>query len=72
MELSKFGIVSTIKNDFVFTLLITKDKQKLSKGSTALDILDIVTKHIGEEKPNIEVLKNEEDFLLLILKPKNN
>ena len=68
-ELSKLGTVQVIKNEFVFTLMMTKDKQDLSSGQIPLKVLGIVTSWLGSEKPNIEVMKNEEDFLLLVLKP---
>ena len=69
-ELSKIGTVQVIKNDFVFSLLMTKDKQNLSDGMVSLKVLDVVTNYLGNEKPIVEVMKNEEDFLILILKPK--
>jgi hypothetical protein len=69
-ELSKLGIVQVIKNDFVFTLFMTKNNQSLSSGQIPLKVLEITTSYLGSEKPIIEVMKNEEDFLLLILKPK--
>jgi len=69
-ELSKLGIVQSIKNDYVFTLLMTKDKQDLTSNGIPMKVLDIVTSWVGNEKSTIEIMKNEEDFLLLILKPK--
>lgn len=69
-ELSKLGIVQVIKNDLVFTLFMTKDKQNLSSGQIPFKVLEIATSYLGSEKPSIEVMKNEEDWLLLVLKPK--
>lgn len=69
-NLSKYGIVQVIKNDFVFTLLMTKDKESLTKFMRPLTIMKLCCDYLGDEKPNIEVMKNEEDFLLLVLKPK--
>lgn len=69
-ELSKLGTVQVIKNDFAFTLFMTKDKQNLSSLQIPFKVLEITTKYLGSEKPYIEVMKNEEDFLLLVLKPK--
>lgn len=69
-ELSKLGTVQVIKNDFVFTVFMTKNNQSLSSGQIPLKVLEITTSYLGSEKPIIEVMKNEEDFLLLILKPK--
>lgn len=71
-KLNFYGNVEVIKNEFVFTLLITKKVNGLSliSGQIPLKILEIVTNFLGDEKPNIEVMKNEETFLLLVLKPK--
>jgi len=69
-ELLKYGNIEVIKNDYVFTLLITKENEySLTSGQIPLKVLGIVTSYLGQEKPNIEVMKNEEDYLLLILKP---
>ena len=69
-ELSKLGTVEVIKNDFVFTLFMTKDKKDLTSEQIPFKVLEIATSYLGSEKPNIEVMKNEENFLLLVLKPK--
>lgn len=69
-ELIKYGNIEVIKNDYVFTLLMTKaNEYSLTSGQIPLKVLGIVTSYLGQEKPNIEVMKNEEDYLLLILKP---
>lgn len=69
-ELLKYGNIEVIKNEYVFTLLMTKGNEySLTSGQIPLKVLDIVTSYLGQEKPNIEVMKNEEDYLLLILKP---
>lgn len=69
-ELIKYGNIEVIKNDYVFTLLMTKaNEHSLTSGQIPLKVLEIVTSYLGQEKPNIEVMKNEEDYLLLILKP---
>ena len=69
-ELLKYGNVEVIKNDYVFTLLMTKSNQyNLTSGQIPLKVLGIVTSYLGQEKSKIEVMKNEEDYLLLILKP---
>lgn len=69
-ELIKYGNIEVIKNDYVFTLLMTKaNEYSLNSGQIPLKVLGIVTSYLGQEKPNIEVMKNEEDYLLLILKP---
>jgi hypothetical protein len=68
--LSKYGIVEVIKDDFVFTLLMKKDKESLTRFMVPLTIMKLCCDYLGDSKPNIEVMKNEEDFLLLVLKPK--
>ena len=69
-NLSKYGVVQVIKNDYVFTLLMTKSNESLSKFLKPMIILKLCCDFLGDEKPNIEVMKNEEDFLLLVLKPR--
>ena len=70
-KLNFYGNVEVIRNDFVFTLLLTKKQNglSLSAGQIPLKVLEVVINFIGSEKPNIEVMKNEENFLLIILKP---
>ena len=67
-DLSQYGIVEVIKDDFVFTLHMTKSKEKISKNT--LKIVTLVMKYLNDKKPIIEVMKNNDDFLLLVLKPK--
>ncbi|MBP4139974.1 hypothetical protein [Flavobacterium geliluteum] len=70
-QLSKIGIVQVIKNDFVFFLFMTKDKQDLSSNQIPFQVLEICSNYLGYEKPMIEIMKNEENYLILILKPKS-
>lgn len=67
-KLSKLGVVVVIKNDYVFTLYMINDTQFLDENGLPIKILGLVTDEITD-KPKIEVFKNEENYLLLILKP---
>lgn len=66
--LSKIGIVEVIKDDYVFTLYMINDTKFLSDHKAVFNVLEIVLKHIPD-KPKIEVMKNDDNFILLILKP---
>ena len=68
-ELSKIGNVEVIKNDYVFTLFMTKNNFPLTSNGNPNNIMKIITEWMGEEKQKIELIKNEGDFMLIILKP---
>lgn len=63
-ELSKLGEIEVLKNDYVFTLLMKTPKA----SKLILKVMGLVTEYITD-KPNIEVIKNDEDYILIILKP---
>ena len=67
-KLSKLGVVVVIKNDYVFTLYMINDTQFLDENGLPMKILGLVIEEITD-KPKIEVFKNEENYLLLVLKP---
>jgi hypothetical protein len=67
-QLSEIGIISVIKDDYVFTLYMINDTKFLDSGGIPFKVLQIVTNHILD-KPNIEVFKNDSNFILLVLKP---
>ena len=67
-QLSKIGVVNVIKDDYVFTLYMTKSDRSLETGSTTLPILKWVLGEI-KDKQHVEVLRNEADFFLLVMKP---
>jgi len=71
-KLSFYGNIEVLKDEFVFTLLMTKKENgyNLTMQQIPFKILEIVTGYLGDKKPDIEVMKNEETFLLLVLKPK--
>lgn len=65
-SLSKFGDVQVYKEGSVFTLLITGTG--LSSTETFLAIHRLVKEIQGRYK-NVEVLKNDDTFYLVVLKP---
>ena len=69
LELAKIGTIEVIKNDYVFTLLLTKDKIDLDSNRIPFKVLELITKYIAEEKPKIEVMKNNKNFIRIVLKP---
>jgi hypothetical protein len=70
-DLSLYGNVQSIKNDYVFSLLITKKPigYSLTMQQIPLKIIELCLNFLEGQKPTIEVFKNEQDFLILILKP---
>nr|WP_297306378.1 hypothetical protein [uncultured Flavobacterium sp.] len=67
-QLSEFGTIEVIKNEFVFTLFMRVEN---ANQETVFGVLGLVTKTITD-KPNIEVMKNDNDFILIVLKPKTS
>lgn len=70
-KLSQFGIVEVIKNDYVFTLYMRNDTKLFTEEMIPFKVLGLVNAIIVD-KPIIEVFKNESNFLILVLKPKQN
>ena len=70
-DLSFYGNVQSIKNDYVFSLLMTKKPigYNLTMQQIPLKIMELCLSFLEDQKPTIEVFKNEQDFLILILKP---
>jgi hypothetical protein len=68
-KLSKKGTVHVCKKGFVFTLFMTgkglSDMKKL--GDISKQVLD----EFGGAYPIIEVMQNEDDFILMILRPRS-
>ena len=64
-ELSQFGEVLVIKNDYVFTLLMRIDG---CQALTVLKITDLAASSVPD-KEKIELFQNDHQLLLLILKP---
>lgn len=63
-KLTYLGQIVTIKNGYVFTLLLRTSKA----DKIVLDVLGHVTSAI-KDKNNVEVIQNDGDFILIILKP---
>lgn len=64
-ELTPFGEVLAIKNDYVFTLLMRITDCQASK---VLKIVDLAAESVPD-KEKIELMKNDDQYLLLVLKP---
>lgn len=66
-QLSKVGKIEVIKEGVVFTLLIK------GSGLSNLNIVNGVVKdvfdYVGDKYPYFEIMKNEDEFLLLVLRP---
>lgn len=65
IELSQYGDVLAIKNDYVFTLLM---KVTDCQAKKVFNIVDLAASKVPD-KEKIELMKNDDEFLLLILKP---
>lgn len=66
-KVSKYGKVEAIKEGIVFTLLLTGSG--LMKSSTVSEIGKLAIEYMGDKYPNIEVMSNDENYFLIILKP---
>lgn len=64
IELSKAGQILVLKNDFVFTLLMRVND---NSAGNILKITETVANYIVD-KETVEVMKNEDDFILIVLK----
>lgn len=63
----KYGTLQVCKEDFVFTVFITGSD--LSNWKIVNDIQKDILDYVGKKYTKIEVLKNDSDFFLMILKP---
>lgn len=66
MKLGKFADIEVCKAGDVFTLLLAGSY--LSQSRTLFDIQKIINDEVGEVYPNIEVFKNDFDYILIVLK----
>lgn len=64
-KLSQYGDVLAIKNDYVFTLLM---KITDCQARKVYKIVDMAAATVPD-KEKIELMKNDDEYLLLILKP---
>lgn len=67
-SLNKYGTVQAAKEGLVFTFLITGTK--LTSMNTVNDVQQKVLQCVGDKYPVIEVMKNDETFILIVLKKK--
>lgn len=65
-QLANFGDILALNNDYVFTLLMRITD---NSGRNINNILDAIKCYVGSEKEKIEVLQNDEDYFLIVLKP---
>jgi len=63
-KLSAFGNIEAIKDDAVFTLLITKTNRNISV--LIFDIMKTVLE--STDKKIVELLKNDDNYALIVLK----
>lgn len=63
-ELSRIGTIEVIKDEYVFTLLMTMS----DVGQKLMKVLSLIEIHIKDKK-RVETLKNTEQYLLVVLKP---
>jgi len=67
-KLKRFGVVEVLKIGHKFTMLIIACENSLDKLSTFNEINKTLTDlGVLDVYPNISVLKNEEDYFLLML-----
>lgn len=67
-KLSKYGTIQMIKEGYVFTLLLTG--ADLSNMKRWLEIQNLCLDYLAGRFPVVECMKNEDDFFLIVLKPK--
>jgi hypothetical protein len=65
--LTKFGDIQVFNENLVFTVLITGTD--LTNMLRQLDIQDILVRYAADRYPIIEVMKNEDNYFLAVLKP---
>jgi hypothetical protein len=66
IKLSKKGTIQLCKEGVVFTLLLTGTG--LSNWNTVNEIMGDVIATVGTKYPNIEAMRNDDNFYCLILK----
>lgn len=65
-QLVEFGEIKNIKNDYVFTLLMIGTGDVI--GKNVFKIMEIVNKNITDKRI-IEVMSNDSNYILIVLKP---
>lgn len=67
-DLSQYGLVQVCADKSVLTILLTKEEKSLAQSTTVLEIMKKAVDYTGGKKSVIGVMRNDEDFLLLVLK----
>jgi hypothetical protein len=65
--LSKYGNIEIIKDGYVFTLLMSGTE--LSNWNVVSAIQSLTLEYAGDKFPKIECMKNEKEFLCLVMRP---
>lgn len=68
IKLCRYGNLQILKEGVVFSVLITG--KGMTNSDSVIKIKELIMSYVGEKFPIIEAMRNEEDFLCLILKPK--
>lgn len=66
-QISKYGHVHVAKKGVVFTVFLTGTG--LANMQTVIAIGNLVTDYAGSEFSKVELMKNDDDYFLIILKP---
>lgn len=69
-KLYKYGIPVVVKKGYVLTVFISGTG--LSNYNTVLNIQEAIIKRAGKQFPVVEVMQNDENYFLMILKPQPN
>lgn len=69
LNLKEHGVIELLKEDYVFTLLMFNDVKFLDDAKLVFKIFELCTDYCGNRYPIVEVVKNESNYLLIILKP---
>lgn len=69
-RLSKIGTVEICKAGAVFVLLMKGEK--LTASSRIISVQMHVVEFCGDKYPIIEVMRNDDDYICMVLKPKKD
>jgi hypothetical protein len=68
LELTKYGNPVVISKGYVFNLLLIGDA--VAEWKTMQKIQGLIMQHAGEQYPMLEVFYNTENYLLCVMKPR--
>ncbi len=69
IKLSKYGVIAVLNAGLVFTLLI--HGYNLSNMRNLHEIHELINEATQSKYPFIEVMRNEENYLIIVLKSKD-